>query len=154
MTDEHQAPWDCVFAKEHEGTCHRGSPPDSDQAYFEILCLCILQAGLNWGSIRKHWPRYRQGFLGFDLVRLAGASPEQVLANEGVIRNRRKVEALIANAKEFLSIRREFGAFSGYLASLDRTGGQERLKALTKRFKQVGPETADYFLHAVGHGTV
>jgi 3-methyladenine DNA glycosylase Tag len=151
MANEHRAPWDCVLAKEDEGVCHPGAPPADDQAYFEILCLCLLQAGLNWGSIRKHWPRYREGFLGFELMRLAEASPEQVLANEGVIKNRRKIEAIIANAREFLVIRREFCAFFGYLASLDQLPERERLKALTRRFKQVGPETADYFLHAVGY---
>jgi DNA-3-methyladenine glycosylase I len=153
-TDEHRAPWDCVFAKENEGTCLPGTPPDSDQEHFEILCLCILQAGLNWGSIRKHWPRYKEGFLGFDINRLAESSPEQVLANPGVIRNGRKVAAIVENAREFLRIAEEFGSFSGYLAALGAVPEQEQLKTVMKRFRQVGPETADYFLHSVGCGSV
>lgn len=127
-----------------------GRPPASAQAYFEVLCLCILQAGLNWGSIRKHWARYKEGFLGFDVGRLAQANPEQVMSNPGAIKNRRKVEAIIENAKEFLRIEREFGTFSAYLATLRGLSEHDRLKALAKRFRQVGPETADYYLHAIG----
>lgn len=150
MTSEHSAPWECVFAKEQEGVCRPGAAPASDQEYFEILCLCILQAGLNWGSIRKHWPKYKEGFLGFDLKRLSRASTEEVLESPGVIRNRRKVAAVVENAGEFQRIAREFGSFSGYLAGFAGLPEPERVKALTKRFRQVGPETADYFLHAVG----
>src|SRR3712207_7921444 len=106
MTNEHRAPWDCVFAKEDDNRCHPGAPPGSDQEYFEILCLCILQAGLNWGSVRKHWPRYRRGFLDFDIGRLSRAEAKDLLASPDAIRNVKKVEALIHNAREFRAIGR------------------------------------------------
>jgi DNA-3-methyladenine glycosylase I len=146
----HSAPWDCVLSKEEEGECRAGARPDSDQGYFEILCLCMIQAGLNWASIRKHWPKYREGFYGFDIGRLSRSTPDELLARPGVIKNKRKVEAVIHNAKEFESIAREQGSFATFLETLKPLPEPEQVKALTKRFKQVGPETADYFLHSVG----
>lgn len=150
MRNEHRAPWDCVYAKDEDEGCEAGEAPGSDQGYFEVLSLCLIQAGLNWASIRKHWPRYKEGFLSFDIQRLARADADELLERPGVIRNRRKAEALIHNAKEFRSIEKEFGSFAAFLKTLKQLSEKERIKALSKRFKQVGPETAAYFLYAVG----
>ncbi len=147
----HSAPWDCVLSKEEEGECRAGARPGSDGEYFGILCLCMLQAGLNWASIRKHWPKYREGFRGFDIGELARSTPDELLARPGVIRNARKAEAVIHNAKEFESVAAEHGSFAALIETLKPLPEPEQVKALTRRFKQVGPETADYFLHSVGH---
>lgn len=150
MGNEHRAPWDCVLSKEEEGDCLAGGRPATDGEYFEILCLCFIQAGLNWASIRKHWPKYREGFHGFRIPELARASVDELLARPGVIRNTKKVEAVVHNAKEFESIAREHGSFAAYLNTLQALPEPEQLKALRQRFKQVGPESADYFLHSIG----
>ncbi len=146
----HGAPWDCVLSKEEEGECRAGARPASDQEYFEIMCLCLIQAGLNWASIRKHWPKYREGFKGFRLNELSRATADELFERPGVIKNRRKVEAVIHNAKEFEAIAREHGSFDAFLATLKPLPEPEQIKSLTRRFKQVGPEVADYFLHSVG----
>ncbi|HEX8500308.1 MAG TPA: DNA-3-methyladenine glycosylase I [Pyrinomonadaceae bacterium] len=146
----HSAPWDCVLSKDEKGECRAGPRPASDREYFEILCLCLIQAGLNWASIRKHWPRYREGFHGFRLERLSRADADELLARPGVIKNRRKVEAVLHNAREFEAIAAEHGSFGAFLSALEPLPEAERVKALTRRFKQVGPETADYFLHSIG----
>jgi len=150
IRNEHRAPWDCIYAKDEDEGCAAGEAPASAQGYFEVLSLCLIQAGLNWASIRKHWPRYREGFLSFDIEKLSKADTEELLQRPGVIRNRRKAEALIHNAKEFRAIEKEFGSFSSFLETLRPLSEKERIKALSKRFKQVGPETAEYFLHSVG----
>ncbi|MET0650450.1 MAG: DNA-3-methyladenine glycosylase I [Pyrinomonadaceae bacterium] len=146
----HSAPWDCVLSKEEEGECRAGARPGSDREYFEILGLCMLQAGLNWASIRKHWPKYREGFRGFSVEELARSTPDELLARPGVIRNKRKVEAVIHNAREFERIADQYGSFAAFLETLKPLPEPEQVKSLTKRFKQVGPETGDYFLHSVG----
>lgn len=148
--NEHRAPWDCVLSKEDEGECLAGGRPASEQEYFEILCLCFIQAGLNWSSMRKHWPKYREGFHGFRIRELARASADELLARPGVIRNTKKVEAVIHNAREFEAIAREHGSFAAYLDTLKVLPEPEQLKSLRQRFKQVGPESADYFLHSIG----
>jgi DNA-3-methyladenine glycosylase I len=143
-----------VLSKEEEGECRAGGRPASDQEYFEILCLSLIQAGLNWASIRKYWPKYREGFRDFSIDELSRATAEELLARDGVIKNRRKVEAVIHNAREFEAIAAEHGSFDAFLATLKPLAEPERIKSLTKRFKQVGPEVADYFLHAVGFSGV
>lgn len=149
----HGAPWECVLSKDEEGECRAGTRPASDQEYFEILSLCLIQAGLNWASIRKQWPKYREGFQRFRIETLARASAGELLARPGVIKNTRKVEAVVHNAKEFERIRAEHGSFNAFLETLKSLPEAEQVKALAKRFKQIGPEAADYFLHSVGFRT-
>jgi hypothetical protein len=47
IRNEHRAPWDCVYAKDEDEGCEAGEAPGSDQGYFEVLSLCLIQAGLN-----------------------------------------------------------------------------------------------------------
>jgi len=151
MKNEHQAPWDCVYAKEDKSHCKPGKRLRSDQKYFEILCLCLLQAGLNWGSIRKHWKRHREGFYGFDVRKLSKAKTKELLKDARVIKNRKKVEAIIHNAREFQKLRREFGSFSNFLKTLNPPRREELFKLLSKKFRHIGAYTAEYFLHSVGY---
>ena len=150
MSNEHRAPWECVYAKEHDSLCRPGEKPAADQQYFEILCLCLLQAGLNWNSIRKYWPKYKKGFFDFSIERLARAAPDDVMQNPDALKNRRKIEAIIHNAAEFERIESTHGSFAAFLEELRPEPEKERIKRLSKRFKQVGPETADYFFHSIG----
>ncbi|HEY8562497.1 MAG TPA: DNA-3-methyladenine glycosylase I [Pyrinomonadaceae bacterium] len=150
MTNEHRAPWDYVYAKETDSVCRPGTKPASDREYFEILCLRLLQAGLNWNSIRRHWAKYKSGFEDFDIERLAQTQAANVPENPNALKNRRKIEAVIHNANEFRGIAGAFGSFGAYLETLKNQPENEQLRAFAKRFKQVAPETADYFLHAVG----
>jgi 3-methyladenine DNA glycosylase Tag len=82
-----------------------GKRPRSDQKYFEILCLCLLQAGLSWGSIRKHWQKYKEGFYGLISVNCQEHGQKNC-SKPRVIKNRKKIEAIIYNAREFEKIKR------------------------------------------------
>src|SRR5215813_6529691 len=73
----HRAPWECSFAKEERSRCLPGKKPRTDREYFEVLSLCILQAGLSWASVRRSWPRYRSAFLNFEVAKLAHAAPQR-----------------------------------------------------------------------------
>jgi len=148
---EHRAPWECTYAKEDKSECKPGKKPKSDQEYFEILCLCILQAGLNWGTVRKNWQRYRKGFYDFSIDRLAKARSRDLMKRSNAIRNLKKIKDTIYNAKEFQKIKKEYGLFSNFLESLKQIEGKEVSKFLMKRFKHVGEYTADYYLHCVGY---
>lgn len=153
MANEHRAPWNCVFAKEIDSACSPGKKSESNRQYFEILCLCLLQAELNWNSIRKYWQRYKEGFGNFDIDWLARAQASELLESPNVIKNGRKIEAIIHNAKEFQRIEKEHGSFAGFLETLKSQTKKEQLKSLAKRFKQIGAETADYFFHSIGFWT-
>jgi DNA-3-methyladenine glycosylase I len=148
---QHRAPWGCTFAKEDKSKCKPGIPPKSDQEYFEILCLCILQAGLGWGMIRKNWAKFKQGFYSFHIQRLAKAKEEELLNRDGVIKNKMKVEAIINNAKKFQNIKQDKGSFLNFLKSLKKLEDQEAIEILTQTFAHIGKYSAEYYLHSVGY---
>jgi DNA-3-methyladenine glycosylase I len=150
-SEEHRAPWECTFAKEDKSKCKSGTPPKSDQQYFEIICLCILQAGLSWRMVRKNWPKFKRGFYDFNIRRLANAKNNEVLEREGIIKNENKVKAIINNAKEFENIKQNKGSFSNFLKLLKRKGSKEVIKTLSRHFSHIGEYTAEYYLHSVGY---
>ncbi|MBI4983189.1 DNA-3-methyladenine glycosylase I [Candidatus Woesearchaeota archaeon] len=147
----HKAPWECIYAKEDKNKCRPGNKPKSNQEYFEILCLCILQAGLNWGMVRKNWQRYRNGFYNFNISQLAKTQSNDLIKRENVIKNPKKIEGIIYNAKEFQKIKKGFGSFSRFLDLLNQMKEKDVFKLLMKRFKHVGEYTAEYYLHSVGY---
>ncbi|UCE36373.1 MAG: DNA-3-methyladenine glycosylase I [Thermoplasmata archaeon] len=146
----HRAPWECTFAKEERSQCHPGMVPKSDSEYFEILCLCILQAGLGWGTVRKNWARYKRGFIGFNINELAKTNAKDLLDNPDTIKNRRKISAMIYNAREFKKIELKYGSFSSFLNSMNRDSDEEPISKLTHYFHHIGNYSAEYFLHSVG----
>ncbi|WP_366946605.1 DNA-3-methyladenine glycosylase I [uncultured Oscillibacter sp.] len=102
-----------------------GRPEHDDQKLFEMLILEGFQAGLSWLTILKKREAFRRAFDGFDPAIVAGYGPEKLetlMADSGIVRNRRKIQAAVQNAKAFLDIQKEFGSFDRYL--WDFTGGQ------------------------------
>jgi DNA-3-methyladenine glycosylase I len=95
-----------------------GLPLHDDRRLFEFLVLESAQAGLSWITILRKRENYRQAFDGFDPQQVAvydAARIEQLLGNPNIVRNRRKIEAAVRNARVFLEIRDEFGSFDAYL---------------------------------------
>ncbi|MGD0943043.1 MAG: DNA-3-methyladenine glycosylase I [Acidimicrobiales bacterium] len=95
-----------------------GVPVHDDRRHFEFLVLESAQAGLSWITILKRRDGYRQAFCNFDPEAVAELEPADVarlLGDPGIIRNRRKVESAITNARAFLEIRRQFGSFDSYV---------------------------------------
>ena len=91
-----------------------GVPQHDDRVLFEFLVLEGAQAGLSWETILKKRESYRVAFDNFDPVVVARYDARKVarlLANPGIIRNRLKVAAAIANARAFLAVQEEFGSF-------------------------------------------
>jgi DNA-3-methyladenine glycosylase I len=146
----HISPWECSFAKENEGECEPGKKLGNDQEYFEILCLCILQAGLNWGFIRKIWPKLKKEFYNFDINKLANSEINELLKRPEVIKNVAKVTAIIENARTFERIQKHHGSFQNFLGSL-KGKKKEAINILTKRFRHLGEYSSEYFLHSVGY---
>lgn len=95
-----------------------GVPVKEDGKQFEFLVLESAQAGLSWLTILRKRENYRRAYEGFDPERVAnyGSSDiDRLMADAGIVRNRRKIEASVENAKGFLAIKEEFGSFSDYL---------------------------------------
>ncbi len=89
-----------------------------DQVHFEFLVLESAQAGLSWLTILKRREHYRRLYDNFDVEKVAKYDEkriEMMLQDSGIIRNRKKIESSISNARYFLEIVAEFGSFDNYI---------------------------------------
>jgi len=95
-----------------------GSPVHDERRHFEFLLLETQQAGLSWRCILGKREAYRRAFAGFEpekVARFTAARIERLLADPGIVRNRRKIEASVRNARAFLDVAAEFGSFDAYI---------------------------------------
>jgi DNA-3-methyladenine glycosylase I len=95
-----------------------GVPVRDERRWFEFLILEGAQAGLSWDTILSKRQRYREVFAQFDPVQIAkfdARKKRELLRDPGIIRNRLKIEATIANAHAFLKVQDEFGSFDTYV---------------------------------------
>ena len=95
-----------------------GRPVHDDRKLFEMLILEGMQAGLSWNTVLKKREAFREAFDGFDPCQVAlydEAKKQELLTNEGIIRNRLKVNAAVANARAFLQVRETHGSFDRFL---------------------------------------
>ena len=95
-----------------------GVPVHDDQKQFEFLMLEVMQCGLNWNIVINKRDIFRACFDNFDYDKIAKYSEtdiERIMNTKGMIKSRRKIEAVIHNAKCFGKIRQEFGSFCNYL---------------------------------------
>jgi DNA-3-methyladenine glycosylase I len=148
-----------------------GVPSHDDRHLFEMLILEGAQAGLSWITILRKRPAYRKAFDGFDAKKIARYDKrkiEALMKNEGIVRNRLKIEAAVKNAKAYLEVQKEFGSFDKFIWQFVggkpkiRPSGETRLpastpesdamsKALKKRgFSFVGSTICYAFMQATG----
>ena len=95
-----------------------GVPLHNDQKLFEFLILDAFQAGLSWEIVLNKRENFRKAFSDFNPEKVAKYTVkdvERLLKNEGIVRNRLKIESAIINAKIFLEIKKEFGSFAKYI---------------------------------------
>lgn len=149
-----------------------GQETHDDQVLFEMLVIAVFQAGLSWKAAASKIPVFRQVFADFDYQQVAGFDEpeyEALLANPAMIRNPRKISAIITNARAIIKLAPEFNSFSEYLwhftdhqvwqmavepgAPLNQQSSMGTIvaKDMKKRgFKFVGPTTVQLLLLAAG----
>jgi len=120
-----------------------GVPLHRDRRLFEMLILEGAQAGLSWLTILKKRENYRAAYDRFDpekVARYDARKLARLLADEGIVRNRAKLHASVANARAFLAIREEFGTFDRFL--WDFVDGRPRINR-RRSMKQVPAQTPE-----------
>ena len=145
-----------------------GFPVDDDRRLFEKLCLESFQSGLSWRTILAKRENFRKAFKNFDFNKVARFTEQDVarlLADEGIIRHRGKIEAVINNAQRAREMVKEEGSIAAYIwrhepALQDQQSPQsvstsETSRALAKDLKKrgwkfVGPTTVYAFMQAMG----
>ena len=149
----------CALAPGHEwhGPYHDreyGFPLKDDAALFERLVLEINQAGLSWLTILKKRGAFRRAYGGFDpaVVAAYGARDRRrLLADAGIIRNRLKVDAAIANAERILELRASHGSFAAWLDAHHPCSKAEWVKLFRRTFRFTGGEIVGEFLMSTGY---
>jgi DNA-3-methyladenine glycosylase I len=95
-----------------------GVPVHADVTLFEMIILEGAQAGLSWHTILRKRDNYRRAFDGFDPAKVArydGHKVTKLLSDEGIVRNRLKIEAAVANARTVLQVQKEFGSLDSFI---------------------------------------
>lgn len=131
-----------------------GVPLADETALFERLCLEIFQAGLSWEIILKKRPALVKAFHKFQVNRVSGYKAEDIkrlLADEGVIRNKLKIKAIIENAIRVKAMRKSHDGFSGFLAAHHPLTKPEWVKLFKKHFLFTGGEIVGEFLMSIGY---
>jgi DNA-3-methyladenine glycosylase I len=120
-----------------------GVPVHDDRRFFEFLILEGAQAGLSWETILKKRPAYRKAFARFDpkkVARFTVKDQAKLLKNDGIVRNRLKIAAAIANAKSFLAVQEEFGSFNAYIWRF--VGGEPKVNR-PRTFREIPAKTPE-----------
>ncbi len=149
-----------------------GFPVHDDRLLFEYMILDAFQAGLSWRTVLHKRENFRKAFDNFDPKKIAKYGKkdyERLVNDEGIIRNKAKINSAIINAERFLEVAKEFGSFDKYIWQF--TGGETKVnkfrelseipaksvgsdemsRALIKRgFKFVGSTICYAFMQASG----
>ena len=131
-----------------------GFPVIDERVLFERLCLEIMQAGLSWEIVLKKRKALNKAFDGFRVAKIAlyGAQDvNRLLADENIIRNRLKIQAIIMNAGIVLSMRKTHGGFAKWLAAHHPGSKADWVKLFRKTFKFTGGEITGEFLMSIGY---
>ena len=161
---------DPLYIKYHDEEW--GLPVIDDRKQFEFLVLESAQAGLSWITILRKRENYRVAYHNFNPHIVASfdeAKIEELMNNDGIIKNERKIRASINNAKRFLDIQKEFGSFSNYIwgfieykTIINRWAKEEEIPAKTelsqaisedmkkRGFKFLGPTIIYSHMQATG----
>ena len=131
-----------------------GGRPQSDNEYFERMTHVVFQAGMPWEMIEAKWPNFQEAFAHFSIQKVANFTEkdvERLMKNAGIVRNRRKILATIANARELKNVIKEFGSASAYIDDITKSGDcRIAEKELIRRFHHLGTMSAAIFLLSVG----
>ncbi len=131
---------DALYEKYHD--TEWGVPLKEDNKLFEFLILETFQAGLSWITILRKRENFRVALDNFDYQKIANYDENKIaslLQNEGIIRNKLKIQATVTNAQAFMKIQKEFNSFSAYIWGFVN---HKRIKNKVKLYKEAPTNTA------------
>lgn len=131
-----------------------GFPVEDDDELFGRLILEINQAGLSWSLMLKKEENFKSSFAQFSIEKIAQFDEkkiEELMQNKGIIRNRRKIEAVVYNANQVRILQREAGSFKKWLDLHHGKTLDEWTKLFKKTFKFTGEKIVEEFLMSTGY---
>ena len=135
------------------GSMQQPGKPTTDAAYLEEMTKAVFRSGFSWQVVENKWPNFVEAFDGFTVEKVAAYEEQDVdrlLADEGIVRNGRKIEATIHNARSINEVAQEYGSFQKYLRSMDDQGYEATAKDMKTRFSYLGKTGTYTFLWGVG----
>ncbi len=129
--------------------------PKSLNDYLEMMSKSVFQAGMSWKVIANKWPGIKEAFHDFDIVKVADFHEkdiEDLMKDTRVVRNFRKLNAIVFNAQKIIDLDKEHGSFQKYL----RMHGdfEDTVKVIRKEFKFMGPTGIYMFLYIIGEEVI
>ncbi len=127
--------------------------PKDEKGYFEILSKAVFNAGFSYQVVRNKWEDIKEVFHDFEPEIISKWTVDEIsgaLSSPKIIRNSRKVIAIVSNAKVFLELLGKYITFDNYLKSFRDKPYEEKQRILSKQFKWLGPTGAHFFLWSVG----
>jgi DNA-3-methyladenine glycosylase I len=146
------APGHAVHASYHD--TEYGFPIADERALFERMAMEIMQAGLSWEIVLKKRKGLNRAFDRFVVSKVAAYGDKDIkrlLADEGIIRNRLKIQAIIHNANVLLDIRKSHKGLAGWIDAYHPLNKAEWVKLFRKNFKFMGGEIVGEFLMSIGY---
>ncbi len=131
-----------------------GFPIDDDNELFGRLILEINQAGLSWTTILKKQKTFQLAYDNFNIQKVANYTQkdiERLLLDEGIIRNKLKINAAIYNAQAIIKLQKEYNSFKNWLDIQPKMELKDWVKLFKKHFKFVGGEITNEFLMSTGY---
>ena len=125
--------------------------PQSLADYLEVMCKAVFHSGMSWKVVEAKWPDIKEAMRNFDPVAIAFLSEkelDELAQDRRVIRNRRKLAAIVKNAQTMRDLEEKHGSFQTYLRSHSDYDATE--KDLRKHFGYLGETGVYYFLYVVG----
>ncbi len=135
------------------GSMQQPGKPTTDAAYLDEMTKAVFRSGFSWQVVDNKWPNFKNAFDEFEVDKVAAYDERDVdrlLADEGIVRNGRKIEATIHNARAMKEVVQEFGSFQKYLRSMDDQSYEDRAKDMKDRFSYLGKTGTFTFLWGVG----
>jgi DNA-3-methyladenine glycosylase I len=129
--------------------------PQSLNDYLEIMSKSVFQSGMSWKVVESKWPGTREAFHDFDIHAVANLNEKEIedlSQDTRVIRNFRKLNAIVFNAQKMLELDETYGSFQHYLRAHDDFDAT--MNAIRKDFKFMGPSGIYVFLYIVGEDVI
>lgn len=133
---------------------HYGFPIHDDNELFGRLLMEINQAGLSWETILKKEKGFRRAYQNFSIEKVAAYGEldrERLRTDAGIIRNRLKIDAAVANANTIIGLQKDHGSFEKWLEYQHPKSKEEWVKLFKKTFRFTGGEIVGEFLMSIGY---
>lgn len=127
--------------------------PVDEKGYFEILSKAVFNAGFSYQVVNTKWEGIKEVFEEFDPEIISNWTIDEIsnaLESPKIIRNAKKVKAMVSNAKIFLEIIKKHSSFEDYLKSFREKSYEEKQQIIAKQFRWLGPTGAHFFLWSIG----